>query len=117
VNGFIDHLQIVTTSNYSSIANLHSLQLARTHAKSSQSSFASRILVTDLNSVGSSAYVPTMLLSGEYPTSGPIVKVKVTLRLTVSQSVSLGVEPHLELTTRYLLLFDSSGLVFVRRPL
>jgi hypothetical protein len=40
------------------------------------------------------------------------VKVKVTLRLTVSQSVSLGVEPHLELMTRYLVLFDSYGLVF-----
>jgi hypothetical protein len=39
------------------------------------------------------------------------VKVKVTLRLTVSQSVSLGVEPHLGLMTRYLLLFDSYGLV------
>jgi hypothetical protein len=30
-----------------------------------------------------------------------MVKVKVTLRLTVSQSVSLGVEPHLGLMTRY----------------
>jgi hypothetical protein len=39
------------------------------------------------------------------------VKVKVTLRLTVSQSVSLGVEPYLEIMTRYLLLFDSYGLV------
>jgi hypothetical protein len=45
------------------------------------------------------------------------VKVKVTLRLTVRQSVSLGVEPHLGLMTRYLLLFDSSGLIFVGRPL
>jgi hypothetical protein len=36
-----------------------------------------------------------------------LVKVKVTLRLTVSQSVSLGVEPHLGLMTRCLLLFDS----------
>jgi hypothetical protein len=48
-------------------------------------------------------------------------KVKVTLRLTVSQSVSqsvsLGVESHLGLMTRYLLLFDSYGLVFVGRPL
>jgi hypothetical protein len=35
---------------------------------------------------------------------------------SVSQSVSLGVEPHLELTTRYLLLFDNYGLVFVGRP-
>jgi hypothetical protein len=34
------------------------------------------------------------------------VKVKATLRLTISQSVSLGVEPNLGLMTRYLLLFD-----------
>jgi hypothetical protein len=33
------------------------------------------------------------------------VKFKVTLRLTISQSVSLGVEPHLGIMTRYLLLF------------
>jgi hypothetical protein len=39
------------------------------------------------------------------------VKVKVTLRLTISQSVSLGVELRLGLMTRYLLLFDSHGLV------
>jgi hypothetical protein len=32
------------------------------------------------------------------------LKVKVTLRLTVSQSVNLGFEPHLGLMTRYLLL-------------
>jgi hypothetical protein len=50
-----------------------------------------------------------------YPSS--FYKVKVTLRLTVSQSVSLGVEPHLGLMTRYLLLFDSYGLEFVGRPL
>jgi hypothetical protein len=40
------------------------------------------------------------------------VKVTVTLRLTVSHSVSLGVE-----LTRYLLLFDTYGLVIVGRPL
>jgi hypothetical protein len=44
-------------------------------------------------------------------------EVKVTLRLTVSQPVNLGVEPHVGLMTRYLLLFDSYGLVFVGRPL
>jgi hypothetical protein len=38
------------------------------------------------------------------------IQVKVTLRLTVSQSVSLGVEPQLGLMTRYLVLFDSYGL-------
>jgi hypothetical protein len=35
----------------------------------------------------------------------------VTLRLTVSQSVSYSVELHLELMTRYLLVFDSYGLL------
>jgi hypothetical protein len=45
------------------------------------------------------------------------VKVKVILRLTVTQPVRLGVEPHLGLMTRYLLFFGSYGLVFVRRPL
>jgi hypothetical protein len=44
------------------------------------------------------------------------VKVKVTLRLTVSQSVSLGIEPHLGLMTRYLLPFDSYGIVFRGAP-
>jgi hypothetical protein len=32
---------------------------------------------------------------------------------SVTQSVSLGVEPHLGLMTRHLLLFDSYGLVFL----
>jgi hypothetical protein len=36
---------------------------------------------------------------------------------TDGQSVSLGVEFHLRLMTRYLLLFDSYGLVYVGRPL
>jgi hypothetical protein len=40
-------------------------------------------------------------------------KDKVTLRLTVSQSASLGVEPHLGLMTRYLLPFDSYGVAFL----
>jgi hypothetical protein len=44
------------------------------------------------------------------------VKVKVTLRLTVSQLVNLSVEPHLGLMTRYLLLFDSYGLCFSGAP-
>jgi hypothetical protein len=38
-------------------------------------------------------------------------KDKVTLRPTASQSVSLGVELHLGLMTRYLLLFDSTVLL------
>jgi hypothetical protein len=46
-----------------------------------------------------------------------IYKVKVTLRLTVSQSVCLGIEPHLGPMTRYLFLSDSYVLVSVGRPL
>jgi hypothetical protein len=45
------------------------------------------------------------------------VKVKVTLRPTFSQSVSLGIKPHLGLMTRYLFLFDDYVLVSVERPL
>jgi hypothetical protein len=44
-----------------------------------------------------------------------LYQVKVTSLLTVGQSVSLAVEPHLGFMTRYLLLFDSYGLVFVGR--
>jgi hypothetical protein len=39
-------------------------------------------------------------------------QVKVTLRLTVSQSVSLGVEPHLGLMSCYFLLFASFVFFF-----
>jgi hypothetical protein len=45
------------------------------------------------------------------------VKVEVTLRLTVSQSVCRSVEPSLGLMTRYSLLLDSYGLVLVGHPL
>jgi hypothetical protein len=67
VNGFTDHLQIVTKSNYNAIANLHTLQFTRADATSSQSAFISRFLVTDLNNGDSSASVLTSLLSGVYP--------------------------------------------------
>jgi hypothetical protein len=45
------------------------------------------------------------------------VEVKVTLRLTVRQSASLGVEPHVGFITRCLLLSGSYGLVSMGRPL
>jgi hypothetical protein len=67
VNGFINNLQIVTTSNYSAIANVHTLQITRAHGKSSQSTFTSCFLVTDLNNGDSSASALALLPSGEYP--------------------------------------------------
>jgi hypothetical protein len=80
--GFIDHLQIITTSNYYIIANLHTLQITTAHAKSSQSAFTSCFPVMDLNNGDFSASVLTSLLSSEYPTT------ELLLHLTNSQAGS-----------------------------
>jgi hypothetical protein len=64
VTRFIDNLQFQTTSNYGAIANLHTLQITRARVRSSQSTFTSRFLVTDLNNGDFSASVPTSLLAG-----------------------------------------------------
>jgi hypothetical protein len=50
--------------------------------------------------------------------SGHQVKVKIILQLTVSQSVCLGVEPHLGLMTRYFLIVfcESCGPVNFGAP-
>jgi hypothetical protein len=46
------------------------------------------------------------------------VKIKVTLRLTVSQSVCLGVEPNLGFLTRVFFFFSKvTVLSFLGRPL
>jgi hypothetical protein len=57
VIGFIDYLQIVTTSNFSAIANSHTLQFTTRHTKYFPACgvFTSRFLVTAFNS-GSSSY-------------------------------------------------------------
>jgi hypothetical protein len=47
--GFIDHLQVVTTNNYNTIANFHTLQITTQHVKSFRSAFTSVFPVTDLN--------------------------------------------------------------------
>jgi hypothetical protein len=134
--GFIDtfYTQLGTTGNYSAIVPLRNLQFTVTHALGF-SVFTSRILATDLSvsvllQITHEVFFapPNSFLAVTLQLPIPktrldsvlyccIVKVKVTLRLTVSQSVSLGVELHLGLMTRYLLLFDSYGLVFVGRPL
>jgi hypothetical protein len=50
VIGFIEHLQIVTTSNCNTLANSCPCLLTTAHTKSSQIVFTSRFLVTDPNS-------------------------------------------------------------------
>jgi hypothetical protein len=50
VIGFVEHLQVVTASNYDDIANLQTLHFTRAHNKTSQSVFlTSRCLVMDMN--------------------------------------------------------------------
>jgi hypothetical protein len=44
VIGFIEHLQIVTTSNYTAIDNSHSLQLTTAGAKPSKSTVSSPVV-------------------------------------------------------------------------
>jgi hypothetical protein len=45
------------------------------------------------------------------------VRIRVTFRLIVSQSVSLGVVPRLGLMTRYLFVTESYSPVHMGRPL
>jgi hypothetical protein len=70
VNGFIDHLYtcLISTSNYSVIADLHIFQITRAHTKSSQSTFTSCFLVKDHNNGDSSVYVLVSLPAGKYST-------------------------------------------------
>jgi hypothetical protein len=49
VGGFIELIQIVTSSNYSALANSRNPQLTIEHTNSSQFIFASGCLVTDFN--------------------------------------------------------------------
>jgi hypothetical protein len=71
--GFIHHLftQLGTTSNYSTILNLHTLQITTAHAKSFPACcvFTSRSLVTAPNSGDSSVFAPKSTLNdGFLPT-------------------------------------------------
>jgi ABC-type lipoprotein release transport system permease subunit len=71
VIGYIDHLQNVTTSNYSAIANSHILQFTIAHIKHSQSVvFTSRFLVMVPNNVVLTALLThccNCRLSTKYP--------------------------------------------------
>jgi hypothetical protein len=70
VDLFASYTQLATKNNHNALANPHTLQITRAHAKSSQFAYTtSRFLLTDLNSGDSSASVLTSLLSDEYPTT------------------------------------------------
>jgi hypothetical protein len=58
------YTQLGPTSNYSAIADLHTLQITRAHAKSSPFAFTSRFLVTAPNKRYFSASVPTSFTVG-----------------------------------------------------
>jgi hypothetical protein len=106
---FLFRLQSLCTPLSQSVLNLHSSPRAR--------SILVLVLLTAEHSWTLFRGGFVSLAHGFSATNHCKVEVKVTLRLTVSQSLSLGVAPHLGLMTRYLLLFDRHGLVFEGRPL
>jgi hypothetical protein len=67
VVGFIEHLQIVTTSKYSAIANLHTVQLTTARTKSSQSAVFSAVVAWWHISTMSSASILTFEPAGDFP--------------------------------------------------
>jgi hypothetical protein len=100
--GFIDRFntQLVLTLNYSTIANLHTLQITRAHIKSfpACSVFTSSCLVTDSNSSYSSVSglsslnggsLPTLNSSSSCPIYNPLTRTNV--ENTVSNSTSTAV--------------------------
>jgi hypothetical protein len=99
---FITISHVVTTITIYAVTHLHSLQ--------------------SVHSISRSFHVFSLILHlhiftlRNLPANSFASEVKVTFRMTVSQSVSVGVEPHVGLMTTYLLLFDSYGLVFCGAP-
>jgi hypothetical protein len=90
VNQFIGSTLVVTTISSYTLKITGIIAHATSHNKSSNYSSGHTVVPLELRN------------SSEVNSE---VEVEVTLRLTASQSVSLGVEPHLGLMTRYLLLF------------
>jgi hypothetical protein len=95
--GFIDHLQLITTSNCNTIADLHTLQITTAHAKSSQSAFTSHFPVTDLNRGGSSATVLMSLLISKYPITALLLQLTNSPGWRPSHTILLVFNSHTDL--------------------
>jgi hypothetical protein len=82
VNAYIDHLQIVTTSNYSAITNSQTLQFTTAHTKSTQFDVSSPVAA-----VASLASVFKSLLTGDCltPRLAAISHQPLTLLTAVSR--------------------------------
>jgi hypothetical protein len=102
VNGFIDHLytSLGTTSNYSAIANLHTLQITAPNTESSPacSVSTSRSLVTACNSGDSSASRTQVFL--------PQLTVQNSCQLSTLFSVPCRAQLHCQPSTDSLLIFN-----------
>jgi hypothetical protein len=116
VIGFIDNLQIVTTSNYSAIATSHILQLTTARTKSSQSAvFTGCRLVTAFNSLSFLSF-RVHVVTGRRLSHNELTELYVT---TDGQPASLSWNkaPIWGLRADLYYLCDSYGLVLVGRPL
>jgi hypothetical protein len=81
VIGFIEHLQIITTSNNSAIANSHTLQFTTAGTNSSQFAVSSPIVawrrIPTMSSVSGLTFLPV----GDYLTTNSLLQVTVPLLL------------------------------------
>jgi hypothetical protein len=93
--GFNEHLQIVTTSNYSAIANPHTLQFTTARNKLSPSAVFSPVVIRWRVPTMSSASVLTFLPTGDCPTANSFrVRVKSYITLAVCRrSICLSAKP------------------------
>jgi hypothetical protein len=66
---FIEHLRIVTTGNYSAIANSHTVQFTTARSKSSQSAVPSPVVAWWRIPTKSSASILMFLSAGNWPTT------------------------------------------------
>jgi hypothetical protein len=95
---FIDNVQVVTTNNYNTIANLHRLYKI-TLSFPARSVFTSCCLIkVSYNCYSTASWLKSTFNGGCLPTANSSSHNHVA---TDSHSVSLGVELHLGLITRY----------------